>query len=137
MIDNKDKFSRDAVLDAHKKIVGLIGNDGARIPKRPVSSYLVRVNEAASITGLPASLIRKSFMNEAKREANVPPPPPHKRIGRAVYIVRDKLAAWVESIDNPAVSGSIQRRPGRPTVAERIERRRQREASLLRGGSQT
>jgi len=96
-----------------------------------MSSYLVRVNEAAAITGLPASLIRKSFMTEAKRQTNIPPPPPHKKIGRAVYILRDKLAAWVESIDRPNAIAPERRRRGRPTVVERIELRRQREASLI------
>jgi hypothetical protein len=96
-----------------------------------MSSYLVRVNEAAAITGLPASLIRKSFMTEDKRQANIPPPPPHKKIGRAVYILRDKLEAWVESIDRPNTIAPGRRRRGRPTVVERIELRRQREASLI------
>jgi hypothetical protein len=96
-----------------------------------MSSYLVRVNEAAAITGLPASLIRKSFMTEDKRQANIPPPPPHKKIGRAVYILRDKLEAWVESIDRPNAIAPGRRRRGRPTVVERIELRRQREASLI------
>jgi len=58
-------------------------------------AYLVRVQKAAAITGLPASVIRKSFIAEAKRPKNVPPPPPHKRIGRSVYIIRDQLLLWV------------------------------------------
>lgn len=101
-----------------------IGNASDQQLNSTSGSYLVKVNEAASITGLPASLIRKSFMMEDKRQPNIPPPPPHKRIGRAVYIVRDSLAAWVASIDqiDSNVSG---RRRRRPTVTERIERRRQ------------
>jgi hypothetical protein len=95
---------------------------------REPSSYLVRVNEAAAITGLPASLIRKSFMAEDKRPNGVPPPPPHKRIGRAIYILREKLLDWVESIGrtNTIMPTGRQRR-GRPTVVERIERRRQQD----------
>jgi len=53
--------------------------------------YLVRISDAASITGLPASLIRKSFMSEAKKPANVPEPPPPKRMGKAIYIIADRL----------------------------------------------
>jgi hypothetical protein len=61
-------------------------------------AYFVRVDEAAEITGLPASLIRKSFIAEPKRPRNVPPPPPHMRIGRAVYIIRDQLPTWLASL---------------------------------------
>src|SRR5262249_51789025 len=43
--------------------------------------HLVRVPEAARITGLPRSILRKSFMREEKRPPNIPPPPPHRRIG--------------------------------------------------------
>lgn len=85
-----------------------------------VSAHLVRVPEAARIIGLPLSLLRKSFMSEDKRPKNVPPPPPHKRIGRAVYIVANELPAWIESLGEP----SVKRRRGRPTVTDRIMRRR-------------
>jgi hypothetical protein len=88
----------------------------------------VRIPEAAQITGLPASLIRKSFMREEKRPRNVPAPPPHRRIGRAVYILADELAAWVESLGKLREAETPEgRRRGRPTVAERTSRR-QREA---------
>jgi hypothetical protein len=87
------------------------------------TAYLIRVPEAARITGLPASLIRKSFICEEKRPINVPPPPPHKRVGRSVYIVADKLAGWVESLDDPLVRLGGKRRRGRPTVGERIAHR--------------
>jgi hypothetical protein len=87
-------------------------------------SYLIRVPEAARITGLPPSLLRKSFMTESKRPQNIPSPPPHKRIGRAVYILADQLPAWIESlgISADAMMPAEQRRrqPGRPTVAGRI-----------------
>jgi hypothetical protein len=87
-------------------------------------SYFVRVKEAASITGLSASLIRKTFIAEIKRPKNVPPPPPHKRIGKAVYIIRDQLPAWVEALgDAPSASETTRLRGGRPTVADRIKRR--------------
>lgn len=86
--------------------------------------YFVRVEEAAKITGLPTSLIRKTFIAEIKRPKNVPPPPPHKRIGRAVYIIRDQLHAWVEALgDEPSASEAMRPRRERPTVADRINRR--------------
>ncbi len=87
-------------------------------------SFFVRMEEAAAISGLPASLIRKSFIVEAKRPANIPPPPPHKRIGRAIYIVRDELDEWAKNIGNqPNHVKNDQARRGRPTVATRIEQR--------------
>jgi hypothetical protein len=95
--------------------------------KRSVSRHtaqLVRVPEAARITGLPQSLIRKSFMREDKRPRNIPAPPPHRRIGRAVYILADELSAWVQRLGEPPVSLPGDRhRSGRPTVAQRIARR--------------
>jgi predicted DNA-binding transcriptional regulator AlpA len=89
------------------------------------TAHLIRVPEAARITGLPRSLLRKSFMSQDKRPKNVPPPPPHKRIGRAVYILANELPAWIESLGKaPAKMGlGERRRRGRPTVAERIMRR--------------
>lgn len=84
--------------------------------------HLVRVAEAARITGLPPSLLRKSFMTEEKRPKNVPPPPPHRRVGRAVYIIANELPAWIESLGKTSALPK-KRRWGRPTVAERIKRR--------------
>ena len=95
------------------------GNIDDRLPLR-ARAHLVRIPEAAEITGLPASLLRKSFIREEKRPKNVPPPPPHKRIGRAVYILADALPAWVESLGDRQ---SEHHRRGRPTVAERMMRR--------------
>jgi hypothetical protein len=69
---------------------------GDRSNQRPSGAYLVRLKEAAAITGLPVSLLRKSFMSEDKRPNNVPLPPPHKRIGRAIYILADRLPDWIE-----------------------------------------
>lgn len=85
-------------------------------------AHLIRVPEAARITGLPKSLLRKSFMTESKRPPNIPPPPPHKRIGRAVYILADQLPAWIEGLGRPAENKTPEgrRRHGRPTVAERM-----------------
>jgi hypothetical protein len=95
--------------------------DAAREENLP---YFVRVEEAAKITGLPASLIRKMFIAEIKRPKNVPSPPPHKRIGRAVYIIRDQLPAWVDALgDETGPSEAARPRGGRPTVADRIKRR--------------
>jgi len=84
--------------------------------------HLIRVPEAAQLTGLPVSLLRKCFMREDRRPKNVPPPPPHKRIGRAVYIIAHRLPAWVESLGTFSVTDGKRKR-GRPTVAERIARR--------------
>jgi hypothetical protein len=84
----------------------------------------VRVWEAARITGLPASLIRKSFMHEDKRPKNIPLPPPHRRIGRAIYILADELPRWVRNLGRPTITTSSgKRKRGRPTVAERIAHR--------------
>jgi predicted DNA-binding transcriptional regulator AlpA len=89
------------------------------------TAHLIRVPEAARITGLPRSLLRKSFMSQDKRPKNVPPPPPHKRIGRAVYILANELPAWIESLGKAPIKMGLgeRRRRGRPTVAERIMRR--------------
>lgn len=105
------------------------GSDSSLEPRQDVAKekrfpYFVRVEEAASITGLPASFIRKTFIIEIKRPKNVPPPPPHKRIGRAVYIIRDRLHAWVEALgEEPGASEVSRPGRGRPTVADRINRR--------------
>jgi hypothetical protein len=99
--------------------------DKAQLSAQLHRAHLVRVPEAARITGLPQSLLRKSFMAEGKRPKNVPSPPPHKRIGRAVYILADRLVEWVEAltqIPTPAPPGVGIRR-GRPTIAERIKKR--------------
>jgi hypothetical protein len=86
--------------------------------------YFVRVEEAAKIAGLPASLIRKTFIAETKRPKNVPSPPPHKRIGRAVYIIRDQLPAWLEALgDDRTAFGATRPRRGRAPVADRIKRK--------------
>ncbi len=92
---------------------------------------LVRVAEAARITGLPKSMLRKTFIREDKRPKNVPPPPPHKRIGRSVYILADRLSEWVRSLESSAqgLRPLPHARKGRPTVAERIARR-ERDADL-------
>jgi hypothetical protein len=76
--------------------------------------HLLKVPEAAALSGIPLSTMRKTFMRE--RPAHVPPPPPHKRIGRSVYVLSDKLEAWVNSLDAPV-------KRGRPTKAEQISRR--------------
>ena len=96
---------------------------------RQGSAQLIRIPEAAKLTGLPSSLLRKSFMREEKRPKNIPPPPPHKRIGRAVYIVADALPGWIDSLGRqPEFSHDGKRRRGRPTVAERITRLRQEQS---------
>ena len=89
------------------------------------SALLVRIPEAAQITGLPSSILRKSFMREERRPPNIPPPPPHKRIGRAIYIFARELPTWLDNLGRPNVGRGQTHytRRGRPTVAERIIRR--------------
>jgi hypothetical protein len=90
-----------------------------------VTPHLVRVDEAAELTGLSASLLRKTFMREEKRPKNIPSPPPHKRIGRAVYIVAEELPAWVGGLGKQPedLDQAPKVRRGRPTVSERIAKR--------------
>src|SRR5689334_10644736 len=83
---------------------------GRRLP------HLIRLREAAEITGLPLSLLRKSFMAAEKRPPNVPCPPPHKRIGRAVYILADRLGDWIAALEAP-------NRRRKSSTARRIEKR--------------
>jgi hypothetical protein len=80
-------------------------------------AHLIRVPEAAKQSGIPLSTMRKAFMQI--RPANVPPPPPHKRVGRSVYVLADKLQAWVASLPETATP----KKRGRPTKAEQIARR--------------
>lgn len=80
-------------------------------------AQLVKIAEASALTGIPVSTLRKSFMRVPPR--NTPPAPPHKRIGRAVYIIADKLEGWVMSLPSPE---PLKKR-GRPTKAEEIARR--------------
>lgn len=88
---------------------------------RQASAHLIRVPEAARLTGLPQSLLRKSFMREDRRPKNVPPPPPHLRIGRAVYIYAGRIPGWLSDIGIALPANApAKRRRGRPTVAERI-----------------
>jgi hypothetical protein len=56
----------------------------AVVPAR-ATPHLVRVPEAARITGLPWSLLRKSFMTEDKRPKNVPSPPPQANRSRGLH----------------------------------------------------
>lgn len=88
------------------------------------TSHLIRVPEAARITGLPSSLLRKSFICESKRPRNVPPPPPHKRIGRSVYIIASELHAWIHSLGGSPSTAESHAKPHhrRPTVSERVAR---------------
>jgi hypothetical protein len=65
-------------------------------------------------------------MRENKRPRNIPQPPPHRRIGRAIYILADELTVWVESLgQQPAAARDVSIKRGRPTVAQRISRRQQ------------
>src|SRR5258708_13012380 len=90
-------------------------------PAPRTSPHLIRVLEAARVTGLPPSLIRKSFMREDRRPNNVPPPPPHRRIGRAIYILAAELPAWVRSLGSPPSTPppATTPNPPRPTLTSR------------------
>jgi hypothetical protein len=83
----------------------------------------LRVPEAAAIVGLPEHLLRKSFIRADKRPANVPPPPPHRKLGRAVLIIAAELPAWAASIGVPVAVEAPKAKRGRPTKAEVIARR--------------
>lgn len=86
---------------------------------------LVKVQRAAELSGYPKSFIRKTFICEAKRPKNIPPPPPHQHRGRAVYIYAEQLATWVKEVELFIAAQNRKSHRGRPTVAERIARRRQ------------
>jgi len=82
------------------------------------------VKQAAEVIGMPVSLIEKSFMDPAKRPAYAPPPPPHRRQGRSIYILTDGLAAWALALTVPTEPCILDkpRRRGRPTRAEQVAR---------------
>ena len=86
---------------------------------------LVKVSQAAEISGYPKSFIRKTFIREELRPKNIPPPPPHQRRGRAVDIYADQISAWVVSVEAFLLASRRKGKCGRPTVAERIAQRRQ------------
>lgn len=85
---------------------------------------LVKVQRAAELSGYPKSFIRKTFICEAKRPKNIPPPPPHQHRGRAVYIYAEHIPSWVKSVEVFLAQQNRKGKSGRPTVAERIARRR-------------
>ena len=116
---------RDDGIFADEQRAQTAERSGLIVARSRETAHLIRVPEAARITGLPTSLLRKSFMCEEKRPRNVPPPPPHKRIGRAVYILAGELPRWIESLGNPLTmsGGEPRKRRGRPTVAKRIMNR--------------
>ena len=84
------------------------------------SSYLLTIPEAARLVGLPLSTFRKSFISPDKRPKRLPGPPPHVRMGRAIYVLADKLPLWIKELATASDFGGYgKRRPGRPTVTER------------------
>lgn len=85
----------------------------------------VRIPDAAAITGLPESIIRKSLIRADKRPKNVPPPPPHKKLGRSVLIIAAELQAWAASVGVPVPVEAPKPQRGRPTKAAQIAARRQ------------
>jgi hypothetical protein len=89
----------------------------------PKPIYL-RVPEAAAVTGLPEHLLRKSFIRADKRPKNVPPPPPHKKLGRSVLIIAAELSGWAATVGSPVVVETPPAKGGRPSKAEQIARRK-------------
>jgi hypothetical protein len=88
------------------------------------SPILISVPQAAEIAGIPKSFLRKCFIDPKKRPRNVPSPPPYIRRGRAISIIAADLLGWVRGLG--LGNATDRRRPGRPTVSERIARRERR-----------
>lgn len=93
-------------------------------PNRPLA---VRIPQAAALSGVPTHVFEKSFMRPGRksRPRHIPPPPPHFRVGRSIFIYVDGLSAWVESLGKPIPAAPARR--GRPTKAEQIARRQRGE----------
>jgi hypothetical protein len=89
-------------------------------------TIFLRVPEAAAAIGLPTSFVRKTFIRADRRPKNVPPPPPHRKVGRSVYIIAAELPGWAAAIGTPSVTEAPTPRRGRPAKAEVIARRQQR-----------
>lgn len=96
------------------------------------TSITVRVPEAAAICGLPPHVLKKSFMCPAKRPKGIPAPPPHVRVGRAIFIFADKLPEWVAGLGGLVVQPAAPAKLGAPTKAQRIAKR---EALRASGGA--
>lgn len=71
------------------------------LPKMP--PVFLRIRDAAAATGLRESFIRRTFLR--KRPKNVPPPPPHRRVGRTILIVAEALPEWAAAIGAPTAPG--------------------------------
>ena len=84
--------------------------------------------KAAAVIGLPQSLIEKSFMTPAKRPSYAPPPPPHYRSGRSIYILTEELSAWARSLveSTKAQDAQPQQQPQQTTVLEVLPKKRGR-----------
>jgi hypothetical protein len=100
-----------------------ISVDSFSAPRLPQGPLLVRLPAAAAITGIPLGWLEKSFM--ANPPKGTPPRPPHVRIGKAIYIIAERLQDWVRELQsieamNPPVSP---RKPGRPSNQEKYGRR--------------
>jgi excisionase family DNA binding protein len=70
-----------AAIDHHVDLVGACGN---RL--RGIGELDVEIDEAAARLGLCVDTIYDAIREKAL---------PHKRIGRRIFIVRDKLIAWL------------------------------------------
>jgi hypothetical protein len=57
---------------------------------------IISVKQAADAIGYKLSTLEKSFMRE--RPSYAPPPPPHRREGRAIRIFTHRLPEWLESL---------------------------------------
>jgi len=86
---------------------------------------LVRLPQAAEISGVPLGWLQKSFMEQPPKGA--PPRPPHVRVGRAIYVIADRLPEWVASKEaNQSPAPPIKRERGRPRKADAVTARRGR-----------
>lgn len=88
------------------------------------TTLTVRIPDAAALTGIARHVLVKSFMRPDRRPKGIPAPPPHVRVGRAIYILVDELPAWVASLARPNTTAPVvPKKIGAPTKAERVAKR--------------
>lgn len=89
---------------------------------RPLENFpfAVSIADAAKITGLSESTIRKSFMTPGRRPPGLPNPPPHIRPtpGR-ILVLTAPLPAWVAGLGQGSAT-PVSRRRGARTKVERL-----------------
>jgi hypothetical protein len=92
----------------------------------------VRIPEAVELSGIPEHVFQKSFMRPDRRPRGIPAPPPHVRVGRAIFILTAELPAWVASLGGGSPPSNTvpeaPRRRGRPTKVEQVARRQRGES---------